>query len=75
MPNPVRVRIAAFAAAIACLALPAHAEMNSVRVATQIGLPYLPLIVMQADKLWEDEAKQRGLDLTVEYSRLGGGAE
>lgn len=74
MPNPVRVGIAAFAAAIVCLAMPARAEMSSVRVATQIGLPYLPLIVMQADKLWEGEAKKRGLDLTVEYSRLGGGA-
>ncbi len=52
----------------------ARAEMSSVKVATQIGLPYLPLIVMQHDKLWEAEAKKQGLDLTVEYARLGGGA-
>lgn len=71
---PIRVRIAAFAAALVSLTLPAHAEMSSVRVATQIGLPYLPLIVMQHDRLWEEEAKKRGLDLSVEYSRLGGGA-
>jgi NitT/TauT family transport system substrate-binding protein len=43
----------------------ARAEMSSVKVATQIGLPYLPLLVMQHDKLWEAEAKKQGLDLTV----------
>ncbi|OYX11612.1 MAG: hypothetical protein B7Z15_11495 [Rhizobiales bacterium 32-66-8] len=69
-----RLRITAFAAALMSLAVPAQAEMSTVRVATQIGLPYLPLIVMQHDKLWEEEAKKKGLDLTVEYARLGGGA-
>lgn len=62
-----------FAAALVCLAAPVRAEMSNVRVATQIGLPYLPLIIMQHDKLWEEEAKKKGLDLTVEYARLGGG--
>lgn len=51
----------------------ASAEMASVRVATQIGLPYLPLIVMQHDKLWEKKAEEAGEKLTVEYARLGGG--
>ena len=74
MTNPLRVRLAAVAAAVLCLAAPAQAEMNSVRVATQIGLPYLPLIIMQHDKLWEEEAKARGVDVTVDYSRLGGGS-
>jgi NitT/TauT family transport system substrate-binding protein len=56
--------------AVAAICGPARAEMSSVKVATQIGLPYLPLIVMQHDKLWEAEAKKQGLDLTVEYARL-----
>ncbi len=60
--------------AVASICGSARAEMSSVKVATQIGLPYLPLIVMQHDKLWEAEAKKQGLDLTVEYARLGGGA-
>jgi NitT/TauT family transport system substrate-binding protein len=58
----------------AALAGPACAEMGQVKVATQIGLPYLPLIVMQHDKLWERKAKENGLTLDVEYARLGGGA-
>ncbi len=33
--------------------------MSNVKVATQFGLPYLPLIVMQHDKLWEQQAKKR----------------
>ncbi len=52
----------------------AHAEMTQVRVATQIGLSYLPLIVMEHDKLWEKKAAAKGLPLDVEYSRLGGGS-
>ncbi len=52
----------------------AHAEMTQVRVATQIGLSYLPLIVMEQEKLWEKKAAAKGLPLTVEYSRLGGGS-
>ncbi|SDS99078.1 ABC transporter substrate-binding protein [Bradyrhizobium canariense] len=59
--------------AISLLAGSARAEMSNVRVATQIGLPYLPLIVMQHDKLWEKKAKQAGEDVTVEYAQLGGG--
>jgi len=69
-------RAAAFTAAVATAAFaitPARAEMSHVKVATQIGLPYLPLIIMQHDKLWEAKAKEKGLDLTVEYARLGGG--
>lgn len=75
MQKSRHLRLAAIAAAaLLSLAAPARAEMSTVRVATQIGLPYLPLIVMQSDKLWEEEAKKRGLDVTVEYARLGGGA-
>ena len=48
--------------------------MTSVKVATQIGLPYLPLLIMEHDKLWEQKAKDKGLPLEVEYARLGGGS-
>jgi NitT/TauT family transport system substrate-binding protein len=56
------------------LAGPVHAEMNSVKVATQIGLPYLPLIIMQHDRLWERKAGEKGVPLQVEYTQLGGGS-
>ena len=52
----------------------ARAEMSQVRVATQIGLAYLPLIVMEHDKLWEKKAAENGVPLKVEYLRLGGGS-
>ncbi|RTL55246.1 MAG: ABC transporter substrate-binding protein [Bradyrhizobiaceae bacterium] len=52
----------------------ARAEMTQVRVATQIGLSYLPLLIMEHEKLWEKKAEAKGLPLTVEYSRLGGGS-
>ena len=74
MQKSRHLRLAAIAAAaLFSFVAPVRAEMSNVRVATQIGLPYLPLIVMQSDKLWEEEAKKRGVDVTVEYARLGGG--
>jgi NitT/TauT family transport system substrate-binding protein len=56
------------------IAGPVHAEATGVKVATQIGLPYLPLIIMEHDKLWERQARAKGLSLEVEYMRLGGGS-
>ena len=52
----------------------ANAEMSQVRVATQFGLGYLPLIIMGHDKLWEKAAKARGVEVKTEFSQLGGGA-
>ena len=52
---------------------PACAETGTVRVATQFGLAYLPLIVMEHDKLWEQQAEKLGVKIKAEYMRLGGG--
>lgn len=52
----------------------ARAETSTVRVATQFGLAYLPLIVMEHDHLWEKEADKLGVKISAEYMRLGGGA-
>jgi NitT/TauT family transport system substrate-binding protein len=52
----------------------AYAETGAVRVATQFGLAYLPLIVMEHDHLWEQQADKLGVKLSAEYMRLGGGA-
>jgi NitT/TauT family transport system substrate-binding protein len=49
------------------------AETATARVATQFGLAYLPLIVMEHDHVWEKKAEAAGIKLSVEYQRLGGG--
>jgi len=54
------------------VARPALAK-EQFRVATQFGLSYLSLVLMEHDKLWESEAQKLGIDISVEYRRLGGG--
>lgn len=50
------------------LALPAMAETNEVRLTRQPGLVYLPLMIMEENKLVEKEAAKRGLgDLKVSW--------
>jgi NitT/TauT family transport system substrate-binding protein len=74
-PNLSRRAFVAGSAAIAAgLPLRAQAGVTEVRVATQIGLAYLPLHVMQHDKLWEIHAEKLGQQITVSYVPLGGGA-
>lgn len=51
----------------------ASAEIGKVRVATQFGIAYLPLIVMEHDRLWEKHAEALGVKTAVDYVRLGGG--
>jgi len=61
--------------AIAFSALPARAEVDELKVAKQYGISYLPLMVMEADRLIEKQAKAGGLgDLKVEWVTLAGGA-
>src|ERR1700704_1967888 len=52
----------------------AHAETDTVRIAKQFGLGYLPLTLMEEEKLFEQQAKKQGLDIKVEWLRLSGGA-
>src|SRR3970282_15161 len=52
----------------------AQAEVKEVRVAQQYGISYLPLTVMEKDKLLEKHAKRQGLgDITVSWSKFAGG--
>src|SRR5437764_4584905 len=53
---------------------PARAEVDAVRIAKQFGLGYLPLTLMEEEKLFEQQAKKQGLDLKVEWLRLSAGA-
>src|SRR6185437_10141089 len=51
------------AAALCALALSgaAHAEVSVVNMSKQFGLPYLPMIVIEAQQLIEKNAKAAGL--------------
>jgi NitT/TauT family transport system substrate-binding protein len=52
---------------------PASAEVTELRISRQPGLAYLPLMVIEEDKLVEKEAKKRGVDLRVDWIKLNGG--
>jgi NitT/TauT family transport system substrate-binding protein len=52
----------------------AAAEVKEVGIAQQYGISYLPLMIMEHDKLLEKEAKAAGLgDITVKWAKFAGG--
>jgi len=58
---------------LATLALPASAESNEISVAQQYGVSFLPLMVMERDKLVEKHAKAAGLaDTKVNWVKVAG---
>ncbi len=62
------------ALAVAGTALGAQAETAEVRVAQQYGISYLPLMLMEQNKLIEKHAKAKGLgDIKVSWSKFAGG--
>jgi sulfonate transport system substrate-binding protein len=63
----------AAAVAFALSAAAANAEPRTVRIAKQYGISYLPLTIMQENKLLEAEGKKLGLDLTTDWIRFTGG--
>ena len=55
------------------LGRPARAEVSVVRIAKQYGLPYLPIMIMEHEKLVEKHAARLGLpSLRPEWTTLGG---
>ncbi len=64
---------AALVAAIGLLASPLHAEMAEIKVAQQYGISYLPLMLMEEQKLIEKHAKAAGVDVKVDWARFAGG--
>lgn len=74
--KPVRAAIGAFLLLAGFVGLtiagPAHAEVQELRVARQLGLGYLQLYVTEDQKLIEKHAKAAGLgDIKVTYLPLG----
>lgn len=50
------------------------AEVNKIGIAQQYGISYLPLMIMEENKLLEKEAKAAGLgDVTVQWAKFAGG--
>jgi NitT/TauT family transport system substrate-binding protein len=51
----------------------AGAELAELRVAQQYGISYLPLMLMEEQKLVEKHARAAGVDVKVEWTKFGGG--
>ena len=70
------VAAAAAAAALAGMQLGAGsalAQTKTVRLAKQFGISYLPLTIMEENKLLEQHGKRLGLDLATEWVKFTGG--
>jgi len=64
---------AALAAALAFIPLAARGEMSEINVAQQYGIGYLPLMIMEEQKLVEKHAKAAGVDVKVTWAKFAGG--
>jgi len=51
----------------------ARAEMSEIHVAQQYGISYLPLMIMEDQKLIEKYSKANGVDVTVRWAKFAGG--
>ena len=70
--SKVLVRLAVLTTA-ALFALAARGEMSEIKVAQQYGISYLPLMLMEEQKLIEKHAKAAGLDVKVGWAKFAGG--
>jgi len=69
----VVVRYALAVLMSAALVVPARAEVSEINVAQQYGVSFLPLMVMERDKLVEKHAKAEGLgDIKVNWVKVAG---
>ncbi|KAA0017500.1 ABC transporter substrate-binding protein [Salinicola corii] len=72
----LRISVIAGALAIATstMTMSENASAETLRIAEQYGLVYLPLHVIRDQGLLEEKAKAAGIDLDVEWVQLSGGA-
>ena len=64
------------AGVLVTFAFPVSAEVNEVQVAQQYGVSFLPLMLMERDKLVEKHAKAAGLpELRVNWAKVAGPSE
>jgi NitT/TauT family transport system substrate-binding protein len=69
----LRTTLLAAAAAALLGATAARAEMSEIKIAQQYGISYLPLMLMEEQKLVEKHAKAAGLDVKVSWAKFAGG--
>ncbi len=72
-----RVALAAAAGAFAAAAFasgPASAQVDTIRFAKGFGIPYLPVIILEEQKLVEKHTKELGVPATAEFLQLASGA-
>jgi sulfonate transport system substrate-binding protein len=70
-----KIPAVAVALIVAAFTVSAHAEVGKVRLSRQFGLPYLPMIVIEDQRLIEKNAKAAGLgDVETEWTQRGGPA-
>ena len=60
-------------AAVAATSVTARGEMSEIKVAQQYGISYLPLMIMEDQKLIEKHAKAAGIDVKVGWAKFAGG--
>ena len=56
-----------------CVVCTVRAEMKEINVAQQYGIGYLPLMLMEDQKLIEKYAKEAGVDVKVNWAKFAGG--
>ena len=61
------------ASLLAAMVVPAHAEQSEITIAQQYGVAFLPLMLMERDKLVETPARAAGLgDVTTSWVKVAG---
>ena len=70
MMTPFRTALAVALFAVAALA---RAEMSEINVAQQYGISYLPLMIIEDQKLIEKHATAAGVDVKVGWAKFAGG--
>ncbi len=72
-PTMFPAKCALYGLLLAVIVLPARAEQSEVTIAQQYGVAFLPLMVMERDKLIEKHAKAAGLgDVKVSWVKVAG---
>ena len=75
MPRSALLAAASAIVAAFLWCAPARAEVSEVKIAPSYGIAYLPLVVMEQNRLLEKHAKAAGLgDLKVTWVTISGGA-
>src|SRR5690348_6236936 len=72
MQHPCARFVAALIGVFALVGV-ARAEMSEIKVAQQYGISYLPLMIMEEQKLIEKYAKAEGVDVKVGWAKFAGG--